>query len=178
MADRKDMTVEATLISGTPQRTVPSRTRAGTFALLEEIGSGGMGIVYRAESSNGPAAVKVLPLTSSPRLRQRFERELKISIEHPNVVKMLEAGICDDGSPYIAFELLDGKGLDAVLAKGPMSPQEAVRIGLEACSGLSAAHAQGVVHRDLKPSNIFICADGSVKILDFGIARLHLDHDL
>jgi serine/threonine-protein kinase len=96
MTDRKDMTVEATLITSVP-KTVPTRTSAGSFSLLEEIGSGGMGVVYRAESTRGPAAVKVLPLTSSPRLRQRFEREAKISIDHPNVVRMLEAGICDDG---------------------------------------------------------------------------------
>ncbi len=171
-------TIEPTLITGAPRATVPARTQAGPFALLHEIGSGGMGVVYRAESPDGPAAVKVLPLTSSPRLRQRFDREAKIKIQHPNVVEMLGTGVCDDGSPYIAFELLEGHSLDAILAKGPLSPDEAVRIGLAACAGLSAAHQLGVVHRDLKPSNLFVCHDGSVKILDFGIARLHLDAEL
>ena len=91
---------------------------------------------------------------------------------------MIDSGICDDGSPFIAFELLEGQSLDTVLNKGPLAPSEVVRIGLAACAGLSAAHAVGVVHRDLKPSNIFLCQDGAVKVLDFGIARLHLDNDL
>jgi tetratricopeptide (TPR) repeat protein len=176
--DGDHTTVDPTFVTGEKIADRPARTKAGRFELLWEIGSGGMGVVYRAMGEEGPAAVKVVPVSASPRLRLRFTREAKIRIEHPNIVSVLDAGICDDGSPYIAFELLEGEGLDEVLGRGPLPPEEAVRIGLDACAGLSAAHRQGVIHRDLKPSNLYLTRDGRVKILDFGIARLHLDTDL
>src|SRR5690606_25877249 len=133
-----------------------------------------MGVVYRASGPEGHVALKVL--RGDPRrateLQRRFEQEGRLRIAHPNVVRTLGSGACDDGA-WIAFELLEGRSLAEHLAeRGRLSLDEAVSLARQAASGLSAAHAAGVVHRDLKPSNLFVTDDGSLKIVDFGIARV------
>jgi len=153
---------------------LPERGRVGRYCLGEILGRGGMGVVYRATDPEGrEVAVKML-LSSGIRTRAeraRFQREARIRIDHPNVVEVLDAGV-DDGLPWIAFELLPGESLSERLLRGRLEVEEALRYGIAAAEGLAAAHAAQVVHRDLKPSNLFICEDGTVKIIDFGIARL------
>ena len=145
----------------------------GGFRLLEVLGRGGMGLVYRAVAPDGrPAAVKrLLPLAvADETLRRRFVREARLRLEHPNICRVLDAGVDENGTPYIAFELLEGRSLSARLAEGPLSPTGVVSVGTQVCAALSAAHDAGIVHRDLKPSNLFLCTDGTVKLIDFGIA--------
>ncbi|MCC7537676.1 MAG: protein kinase [Deltaproteobacteria bacterium] len=141
------------------------------FRVTGVLGRGGMGVVYRAEAPDGtPVALKVLQSSlADPATVRRFELEARIPIVHPNVVRVVSAG-ADAGMPYLALELLEGESLAERLARGPMSAAEAIDVGRQVCAGLAAAHALGIVHRDLKPSNLFVCRDGRVKLLDFGIA--------
>lgn len=144
----------------------------GPFSLGRIIGSGGFGTVYEATDSDGQVvALKLLaPHVDSEETLERFQREGKIRIEHPNVVRVIDAGQ-DRGVSYIAFELLQGKPLNVLLEDAPLPPADVIGIARQICAGLAAAHERDIVHRDLKPGNVFCCADGSVKILDFGIAR-------
>jgi len=146
----------------------------GSYRIEGVLGAGGMGVVYRGVDGEGRvAAIKVIraSFTSAEALR-RFEREAQVRIDHPNVVRVLETGSDGDGTPFIAFELLEGETLAERLDRGPMEIDAIVDLGLAICAGLSAAHREGVVHRDLKPSNVFLEAGGGVKLLDFGVARL------
>ena len=144
----------------------------GPFRLGKIIGSGGFGTVYRAIGEDGSeVALKLLaPHVDSAETLSRFRREGQIRIEHPNVVKVLDAGQ-DDGVSYIAFELLLGQPLSTVLESAPLPVPQVLDIAKQICAGLTAAHERDIVHRDLKPGNVFCCEDGTVKILDFGIAR-------
>ncbi len=144
----------------------------GDFTLGGILGSGGFGTVYRATDGQGrKVALKVLaPHADSEETIARFRREGEIRIEHPNVVKVVDAGQ-DQGVSYIAFELLEGVPLNKRLEHAPLPIEEVVDIGRQICAGLRAAHERNIVHRDLKPGNVFVCEDGTVKILDFGIAR-------
>jgi len=154
-------------------------TTVGRFEVGPIIGRGGMGSVYAAVDADGTkAAIKVLHKAHDSAAVARFRREATIRIDHPNVVQVLDTGkTTADGSPYIAFELLEGQSLETRIAReAPLPPSEVVDIALQATAGLEAAHAIGIVHRDLKPANMFCCADGTLKILDFGIAHLGEDH--
>ncbi|MEZ4339559.1 MAG: protein kinase [Sandaracinaceae bacterium] len=144
----------------------------GPFKLGKIIGSGGFGTVYRAMGPGGvEVALKILaPHVDSKETVERFHREGTIRIDHPNVVQVIDAGE-DDGVSYIAFELLHGDPLSTVLEKAPLPAAEVLGFAKQICTGLAAAHARDIVHRDLKPGNVFCCEDGTVKILDFGIAR-------
>ncbi|MCC6623925.1 MAG: protein kinase [Deltaproteobacteria bacterium] len=144
----------------------------GPYRFEGKLGSGASGVVYRAVDAAGRrAAVKVLHgHVEDPAMRERFRREAQLAIDHPNVVKILGAGFGDGDVPYIAFELLDGESLEQHLARRRPMPLEVVRLGRQACAGLAAAHAKGVVHRDLKPANLFLTRDGTLKLLDFGVA--------
>lgn len=155
------------------------RRRVGPFAILQKLGGGGMGVVYEGVDEHGQrAAVKVLrSALASDEAVQRFAREATLRFEHPNIVKVLSAGADAEGTPYIAFERLEGETLEARLALGRLPAKVAVDFALQTAAGLAAAHAAGVVHRDLKPANLFLtrAAQGGghvVKILDFGIARV------
>ncbi|HJL18145.1 MAG TPA: protein kinase [Sandaracinaceae bacterium LLY-WYZ-13_1] len=147
----------------------------GPYRVEGVLGRGGMGVVYRGRGPDGAVvAVKVLRPGSrrAGELRRRFEQEGRVRIEHPNVVRTLGSG--DDGDTlWIAFELLEGRSLaDRLEAGERLEIAEALDIGRQAAAGLAAAHADGIVHRDLKPSNLFLCDDGAVKVVDFGIARV------
>ena len=150
-------------------------TEVGAFRIEGILGKGGMGVVYRGVDPDGAvAAVKVVRAhgPEADDYLRRFELESKIRIEHPNVVQLLQAGTGPDGDPWIAFELLEGESLREHLRGGTtLDPPECVSIVIQACRGLAAAHGEGVVHRDLKPGNLFLCQDGMVKLLDFGVAR-------
>jgi len=151
----------------------PPRSLGG-YRIVDEIGRGGMGTVYRALAPDGrEVALKRLnaEVTSHETVR-RFLQEARLRIDHPNVVETLGAGLDSAGQPYIVFELLTGGSMRDVLREGPMGGARLIELVLQVCDGLSAAHRLGIVHRDIKPSNVFVREDGTVKILDFGIARL------
>ena len=129
-----------------------------------------MGVIHEAEDASGRrVALKVMRETANAAELKRFERESRQRIEHPNVVRVLDSGE-DRGHPYIAFELLEGQSLNDRINDRLLEAAEGVEVGRQICAGLAAAHAQHVIHRDLKPGNIFICRDGTVKLLDFGVA--------
>jgi serine/threonine protein kinase len=155
---------------------------AGRFRLNHLIGRGGMGSVWHAThlGLDIPCAVKFIEgeMAQVPEAQTRFEREAKAAaqLRSPNVVQILDHGICE-GTPYIAMELLDGEDLGKRLTKAVrLSPQELHPIVNQVCRALTKAHALGIVHRDLKPDNIFLVRDDDreiAKVLDFGIAKSH-----
>ncbi|MBI2895818.1 MAG: protein kinase [Deltaproteobacteria bacterium] len=147
----------------------------GGYRLEKVLGSGGMGVVHRATPRSGgdPVALKILAAHACAGLaRERFRREAEAAaaLRHPNVVRVLDLGETPEGDLWLAMELLEGEDLGARLARGPLAADEAVRIGSAAAEGLAAAHAAGIVHRDVKPANVFECVDGTVRLLDFGLA--------
>ena len=150
----------------------------GRYELLEKLGQGGMGIVYRARDTllERIVAVKVIsaPIEQNAELRERFFREARSAgqLSHKNIITIHDLGE-HESQPYLAMEYLEGQDLLARMA-GPqrISLRRRVEIATEICEGLDYAHVHGVVHRDIKPANIFITDAGTVKILDFGLARL------
>ena len=155
-----------------------ARVLGGRYALLEELGAGGMAVVYRArdEVLGREVAVKVLSpqFAADPGFLARFEREARhvAALSHPNIVTVFDSGI-DRNTPFIVMELVAGRTLRQVLDQvGPLPAREAVTIAVTVCEALEAAHAAGLVHRDIKPANI-VLSGGEVKVLDFGIARAH-----
>jgi eukaryotic-like serine/threonine-protein kinase len=155
----------------------------GQFQILQKIGSGGMGSVYKAAqpAMNRMVAVKILhpKLANRKDLVSRFRREARAMshLTHPNTVKVLLYGELEDGSLYIVMEYLEGKNLNQSVRKdGPMAADRAVPIMIQVCGALQEAHAQGIVHRDLKPENIFLSSNGGLrdfpKVLDFGLAKV------
>jgi serine/threonine protein kinase/WD40 repeat protein len=155
-----------------------SGTRLGPYEIVEPLGSGGMGEVYRARDPRlgREVAIKLVATDGPPspdRLR-RFETEARAaaSLSHPNVVTVFDVGT-HDGHPYLVLELLEGETLRETLRSGVPSLRQAARWALEISRGLAAAHERGIVHRDLKPENVFLTSDGRLKVLDFGLAKLH-----
>ena len=151
------------------------------YRIVENIGGGGMGEVYRArdERLERDVAVKVLPeafANDRDRLA-RFEREARSAsaLNHPNIVTIYEIGQ-DNSTTYIAMELLRGKTLRETLHDGPLPLAELLRLATQVSGALAKAHAIGIVHRDLKPENLIILSTGLVKILDFGLAKLLEGH--
>jgi hypothetical protein len=164
----------------------PGAVVAGRFRIEEKIGEGGFGAVFRATQLNleRQVALKVLQpsLVAHDESIARFYREAKLAqrLEHPNTVRLFDFGRGDDGLPFIAWELLKGRPLEALLRRGPLLPARVARIASQVLKSLMEAHSLGVVHRDIKPANIFICNFSGepdfVKVLDFGIAKaLHQD---
>jgi Tol biopolymer transport system component len=158
-------------------------TRLGPYVIESLLGAGGMGQVYRAldERLNRPVAVKLLPafFVADPDRLRRFELEARLasSLSHPNILVVYDVGRHED-SPFIVEELLEGQTLRDGLRGRFFAPHRAIGIARQISEGLAAAHAKGIVHRDLKPSNVFLCRDGPVKILDFGLAKLRAPHTL
>ena len=152
-------------------------TRLGPYEIVEAIGSGGMGDVYRARDTRleRDVAVKVLPerVARDAEARMRFEREAKAvaALTHPNILAIHDYG-SEGGAAFSVTELLEGETLRKRINGGPLPWRKAAEIGAAIADGLAAAHAKGIIHRDLKPENIFLTTDGRVKILDFGIAQL------
>ncbi len=147
------------------------------YKLLEKLGSGGMGEVWKAEDIKlgRQVALKFLAshLVSDPEIHKRFEREAKAaaSLSHPNICTIHEIDEAD-GKSFLAMELVKGESLEARIEKGPLPLQDALDIARQIAEGLQEAHAAGVVHRDIKPGNIILTPEGRVKILDFGLALL------
>ncbi len=150
--------------------------RLGPYEVVELLGSGGMGEVYRGRDPRlgREVAVKVLPeaVASDPERLHRFEREARATsaINHPNVIVVHDVGTAD-GRAYVVTELLEGQTLRERLTRGRVPTHEALGWVVQAAEGLAAAHAEGIAHRDLKPENLFLTREGRVKILDFGLAR-------
>ncbi len=152
-------------------------TYIGPYRILAPLGAGGMGEVYRAHDPRlgREVAVKIvrdLASSDSDRLR-RFAQEARAvsALNHPNVMTVYDSG-AQDSRPYLVTELLDGEALSSILSRGPLSVRRAIDYATQTARGLAAAHAKGIVHRDLKPANLFVTADGRVKIVDFGLAKL------
>jgi eukaryotic-like serine/threonine-protein kinase len=152
-------------------------TRLGPYVIAAPIGAGGMGEVCRAHDPRlgRDVAVKVLPagLSTDPERLNRFEQEARAAaaLNHPNILAVYDIGQ-HDGSPYIVSELLEGETLRERLNSGALPVRKAAEYAIHIAHGLAAAHEKGIVHRDLKPENVFVTADGRVKILDFGLAKL------
>jgi serine/threonine protein kinase len=152
--------------------------RIGRYDLIEKIGRGGMGVVYRGKDTviGRPVAVKMLisDIDVSDETRQRFFREARSAgqLAHRNIITIYDFGE-EGGRAYIVMELLTGESLTNLLARGVKLPlEQQVEIMMRVSEGLAFAHSRGIVHRDVKPANLFVTTDGQVKILDFGVARI------
>ncbi len=169
-------TPEAELVDSWQHRLVPGEV-VGRFELVRELGRGGFGVVYEARDRELQRLVafkalrpgRALDAKQADALRREAEAAAKLN--HPNVVTVHDFGSCPAG-PYLILELLRGDPLSQRLARGPLPPHEAVRIASGVAQALVHAHGAGVVHRDLKPGNVFLGQGGSIKVLDFGLARI------
>ncbi len=171
-------------MSAAPDPFIGRRILNGQFEVLQKIGSGGMGSVYKASqpAMNRMVAIKILhpKLAARKDLTSRFRREARAmsQLTHPNTAKVFMYGELEgDGSLYIVMEYLDGRNLNQTLRReGPMEPERAIPILAQVCGALQEAHDMGIVHRDLKPENIFLCEQGGLhefpKVLDFGLAKV------
>lgn len=155
----------------------------GRYRLVQQLGEGGTGQVWEAqdETLGRPAAVKLVSLLAGGgslgnEARARFLREARITarLQHPNIVTIHdlgEQGVGDSKVPFLVMELVRGEGLDVILRRGAVSMPDAARWGAQIGDALADAHNAGIMHRDIKPSNVLITPSGTVKVLDFGIAR-------
>jgi WD40 repeat protein len=152
-------------------------SRLGPYEVVDLLGAGGMGEVYRARDPRlgRHVAIKVLPerLGQEPDRRQRFEREARAAgaLNHPNIVTVFDVG-SEGGRPYVVCELLQGETLRERIGYQPSEAATALELTRQIARGLACAHQAGIIHRDLKPENVFLTRDGRIKILDFGLAKL------
>ncbi len=148
------------------------------YRILEKIGGGGMGVVYKAEDTKlkRMVALKFLPqdLTRKEHAKQRFIREAQnaSSLDHPNICNIHEIDETDDGQLFISMTYYEGETLQKKIERGPLHIEQAIAITIQVAQGLFKAHSKKIIHRDIKPGNIFITEEGHVKILDFGLAKL------
>jgi serine/threonine protein kinase/Flp pilus assembly protein TadD len=148
------------------------------YKILEKLGEGGMGVVYKAEDTKlgRTVALKFLPseLTRDTEAKARFVQEARAasSLDHSNICTIHEIDETEDGHNFIAMAFYSGENVKAKVSRGPMDIEPAVRIVIGVAQGLSKAHAKGIVHRDIKPANVLVTEDGEAKIVDFGLAKL------
>ncbi|MEM7708590.1 MAG: serine/threonine-protein kinase [Pseudomonadota bacterium] len=156
----------------------------GVYEVLRSIGQGGMGEVFLARRSDGSfdreVAIKTLSgWVSTPAARSRFlqERRIHARLEHPNITRLLDAGLTDQGLPYLVMDYVDGVDIVTYSTRAELSPRQRVRLLLAACDAVAFAHSRLVLHRDIKPTNILVTEAGEVRLLDFGIAKLLVDEE-
>lgn len=174
----------AALVSGTQAAPAEGRQvgeagqRFGQYTLTKTIGSGGMGTVWRAERADdrfeGEVAVKLLSRTAGDAAPERFALEGRYlaRLAHPNIARLLDAGVGPADQPYLVLEYVDGVPIDRYCDEHGLGIEERIRLFLSVLDAVAHAHARLIVHRDIKPSNVQVDADGTVKLLDFGIAKL------
>ena len=154
--------------------------RVGNYRILGEIGSGGMGTVFRASRDDGEyqqeVAIKVVSdrrMTSDEIVRRfKTEREILATLDHPYIARLLDGGTTESGIPYVVMEAIDGDPITTYCDRKKLSTSERLQLFTRVCEAVQAAHRNLVIHRDLKPSNILVTSDGTPKLLDFGIAKL------
>jgi serine/threonine protein kinase len=148
------------------------------YKIIEKLGCGGMGVVYKAEDTklHRTVALKFLPheLTRDKEAKQRFihEAQAASSLQHHNICTIHDIDETEDGQMFICMDSYDGETLKEKITKGPLKIDETINIAIQIAEGLQSAHEHGIIHRDIKPANIFITKAGEVKILDFGLAKL------
>jgi WD40 repeat protein len=186
-SDRPVSSAATNVIESDPQLATTSDSRSSSlpvvpgYEFLQELGRGGMGVVYQARqiALNRLVALKMVlagqRASASERARFKSEAEAVARLQHPNIVQIYEIGEAD-GTPYFSLEYLDGGSLDRKLAENPLAPTPAAQLLVPLARAMHAAHAQGIVHRDLKPANVLLARDGTPKITDFGLAK-RLDAD-
>ena len=169
---------------GTDEGALDVGARVGPYRVTEELGRGGMGIVYRAERADGEfvqfVAVKLVQRGAhgdDTTARFRRERQILARLDHPSIARLLDGGLHTDGRPYFAMELVEGEPITKYCDRQRLSIDERVRLFCRVCDAVQYAHGRLIVHRDLKPANIFVTTTGDLKLLDFGIAKLLTDDD-
>jgi serine/threonine protein kinase/tetratricopeptide (TPR) repeat protein len=169
--------------SGFNESSDPASTRherrVGPYQLVQEIGVGGMGEVYRAlradDQYRKEVAIKLVRAGYDSKFvvaRFRNERQVLASLDHPNIARLLDGGTTDEGTPYFVMELLEGEALTEYCNQRRLAMPDRLELFLQVCSAVQYAHQRLIIHRDLKPSNILVTADGVPKLLDFGIAKI------
>lgn len=158
---------------------LPAGCMVGRYRIVRLLGRGGMGAVYLAERADREfdqrVALKLVGRAvpgGTLALRFRAERQILAQLNHPNIARLLDGGAGEDGAPYLAMEYVEGERIDAYCDARRLSVREQLRLFQQACSAIQYAHQNLVVHRDIKPTNILVTADGTLKLLDFGIAKL------
>lgn len=178
------------LVEGTGDRGLNSRIvgkpgqQFGQYTLTEPVGSGGMGTVWRAERSDGrfegDVAVKLLGRSASGASLKRFglEGRYLAKLSHPNIARLLDAGVDPKDRPYLVLEYVEGVPIDSYCDDNILEVEQRIRLFLQVLEAVAHAHAHLIVHRDIKPSNVLVTADGQVRLLDFGVAKLLTDEQL
>ena len=175
--------------SPTPTIEIPDNLKyegkiIGAYKIVKQIGLGGMGSVYLAERADGQFEQKVAlklikPGNNSFEIIKRFqaERQILARLQHPNIARLLDGGITNDGLPYFTMEYVEGDPIDVYCDKNKLSIKERLELFITVCTAVNYAHQNLIIHRDLKPGNIYITKDGRVKLLDFGISKVFTEDD-
>jgi len=178
-AEAEQLLPEDAIAAGILPAGLPPPRTLGAYRTVREIARGGMGVVFEGERSDGQFVKRVaLKLLSTafvtPVLRRRFlrERQILAQLEHPNIARLLDGGITPNGEPYLVMEFVEGEPITAYVKRKRLTVPERVKLFLRVCAAVSHAHGRLIVHRDLKPGNILVTDAGTVKLLDFGLARV------